>query len=155
MIEIFQSYLHRHCGGGDAGALICNFLDESALDEVLINTGDRQRLMLVAARFRKEVTSTALWLLGHGVRIQCFKVTLYELADKLFLNVEQIIPTPEAEEFMIGMSVKAAEEKSTEAELKGRRKLRLQFWEQALEALRNSPCDLLEMDPISWTANRT
>ncbi len=142
IVDIYQTYLHRHCGGGEARTLLCEFLDVPDLNEVVLNSGTNQRLMLVAANFRKEVTSTALWLLNHGIQIQCFKVTPYAMEQQLFLNVEQIIPTPEAKELMIGMSAKEAEEKSTEAELKNRHKIRLAFWEQALDAMKNSQCEL-------------
>lgn len=142
IIDIFQEYLNRYCGGGDAKAQICEFLEVPDLDEIVLNSGNKQRLIMVAANFRKEVTSTALWLLGYGIRLQCFRVTPYSMGDELFLNVDQIIPTPEAEEFMIGMTAKEADEKHTAVELKNRHRMRLAFWEQALEAFKNSSCDL-------------
>ncbi|MCD9496759.1 DUF4268 domain-containing protein [Photobacterium phosphoreum] len=142
IVEIFQSYLNRYCNGGDAKSLLCEFLDAPDLSEIVLNSGINQRLMLVAANFRKEVTSTALWLLSHDIQVQCFKVTPYAMAQDLFLNVEQIIPTPEAKELMIGMNAKEAEEKNTEAELKNRHRIRIAFWEQALEAMKSSQCDL-------------
>ncbi|GAM62058.1 putative inner membrane protein [Vibrio ishigakensis] len=111
--------------------MLCEFLEAPDLSEVVLNSGMDQRLMLVAANFRKEVTSTALWLLSHDIQVQCFKVTPYAMAEELFLNVEQIIPTPEAQELMIGMNAKEAEEKNTEAELKNRHRIRMAFWEQA------------------------
>ena len=58
------------------------------------------------------------------------------------LSIDQIIPTPEAKEFMIGMKVKEEEEKSTEAVLKDRHRIRLDFWEKTLESFRNSECKL-------------
>lgn len=142
IIEIYQGYLNRYCGGGDATTLLCEFLDTPDLSEVVLNSGINQRLMLIAASFRKEVTSTVLWLLNHGIQVQCMKVTPYAMDSQLFISVEQIIPTPEAKEMMIGMSEKEADEKSTEAELKSRHKIRLDFWEDALEAMKNSQCDL-------------
>lgn len=142
IVEIYQAYLNRYCSGGDAKALICDFLDMPDLGEVVLNPGNRQRLMFVAANFRKEVTSTALWLLGHGIQLQCFKATPFAMGEDLFLNLDQIIPTPEVKELMIGITAKEAEEKSTEFELKNRHKIRLAFWEQALEAFKNSDCDL-------------
>jgi hypothetical protein len=60
----------------------------------------------------------------------------------LLLNIEQIIPTPEEKEFRIGMSVKEAEEKTADVMLKNRHSIRMAFWEQALEKLRNSECNL-------------
>jgi hypothetical protein len=109
---------------------------------VQLNTLKSQRLILVAAHYRKEVTNTVLWLSQFGVICQCFKVTPYQAGAELFLNVEQIIPTPEAADFMIGMMTKEAEEKSASHEQLNRHRLRLAFWEQALEAFSHSNCSL-------------
>ena len=68
--------------------------------------------MLIAANFRKEVTAAVLWLLGHGVRAQCFRVVPYSFGKEVFIDLQQIIPTPEAADFMIGMAAKDSEEKS-------------------------------------------
>jgi hypothetical protein len=149
IIEIYQSYLEKYCKGGDAKggdakALLSEFLDGQDLAEVVLNSGNNQRLMFVAASFRKEVTSTALWLLGHGIQLQCIKVTPFSMGEELLLNVEQVIPTPEAKEFMIGMSVKEAEEKQIIQASRKSHRLRLDFWEQALEALSESDCDIFK-----------
>ncbi len=148
IVEIFQQYINRYekiNGDGnanDASTQICEFLDAPDLDEVKLNLGNSQRLMMVAANFRKEVTSTALWLLGQSINIQCFKVTPHAFGEQLFINIDQIIPTPEAKELMIGISAKEAEEKTTEVVLKNRHNVRHQYWEQALEAFQNSSCTL-------------
>jgi hypothetical protein len=98
--------------------------------------------MMVAANVRKEVTSTALWLLGNGIQVQCFKATPFSDGEQLYLSVDQIIPTPEAKEFMIGINAKEAEEKNTEVEAKNRHRLRREFWSQTLDALQESNCSL-------------
>ncbi|MBL4720200.1 MAG: DUF4268 domain-containing protein [Alphaproteobacteria bacterium] len=144
IIGIYQDYLNRYLGGGDAQQLICEFLDVQDIDEVVLNGGNQQNIILVAAKFRKEVTSTALWLLSHGVQIKCFKVTPYQLEELILLGVEQIIPTREAEEFMIGMSVKEADQKTAESTKKKRHIVRLKFWEIALKALRESSIQLFD-----------
>lgn len=150
IVEIFQQYINRYekitsdtkSAPVDAASQICEFLDAPDLDEVKLNLGNSQRLMMVAANFRKEVTSTALWLLGQGINIQCFKVTPHSLGEQLFINIDQIIPTPEAKELMIGISAKEAEEKTTEVVLKNRHNVRRQYWEHALEIFQNSHCKL-------------
>lgn len=142
IVEIFQKYLTKTGKDGDAQALICEFLEVPDLAEVVINSGNQQRMMFVAAQFRKEVTSTVLWLLSNNIRIQCFKATPYSMGDSLFLQLEQIIPTPEAAEFMIGINEKEAAEKTTEFELKSRHKIRLAFWQKALDALKASSTNL-------------
>ncbi len=142
IVEIYQRYLTQQGNAEDARSKISEFLDVPDSDEMVLNSGNQQRLMMVAAHFRREVTSTALWLLSHGLVIQCFKVTPYRSGTELFLNVEQIIPTPEAKEMMISMAAKEAEEKSTGEETKHRHTLRLQFWQQCLEAVKQSNCQL-------------
>jgi hypothetical protein len=62
IIDIYQQYLERYCGGGNAAGQICEFLEVEELDEVVLNPGNDQRLMFIAANFRKEVTATVLWL---------------------------------------------------------------------------------------------
>lgn len=125
IVEIYQQYLDRYqpvtrevdplnvpqVAELNASQRICEFLDAPDLDEVKLNLGNSQRIMLVAANFRKEVTSTALWLLGQGISIACFKITPYSLGEQLLINIDQIIPTPEAKELMIGINAKEAEEK--------------------------------------------
>jgi hypothetical protein len=143
IIQIYQGYLNKYSKGESAEENISQFLGQE-LEETLLNSGNNQRMFFVAANFRKEVTSTVLWLLGHGIYVNCYKVTPYSHSEELFLNMEQIIPTPEAEDFMIGMSAKEADEKSTKAELKNRHKLRLAYWDQCLNVFRNSDCDLYD-----------
>ena len=52
--------------------------------------------------------------------------------------MEQIIPTPEAKDFMVGISEKEKEQQSTERGLVKRFNLRFQFWEKMLTALEES-----------------
>ena len=61
IVGIFQQYLDR-LGGGDAAGMICEFLGEDTLDEVVLNDGTNQRIVFIAANFRREVTATVLWL---------------------------------------------------------------------------------------------
>lgn len=144
IVEIYQDYLNVYDLGESAQEKISDFLDEPDFGEVVLNAGTNQRIMFVAANFRKEVTSTAMWLLSHNIQINCFKVTPFCMGENLLLNVEQIIPTPEAEEYMIGMSAKEAEQKSNETTKRNRQNFRLEFWEQALEQLRKSSIDLYD-----------
>lgn len=142
VVEIYQKYLDKYDPGKNAQTQICDFMDEPDIGEVVVNSGNQQRLMFVAAQFRKEVTSTVLWLMSHNIRLQCFKVTPYVLGESLFLNLEQIIPTPEAAEYMIGISQKEAAVKTTEKEAKDRHRIRQEFWGKAIEALKASKTNI-------------
>src|SRR5690606_20175884 len=147
VVDIYQRYLNQKAmeqNGTPARAeeKLIEFLEVDDLESVQLNRIRTQRLMLVAARYRKEVTSTVLWLSQFGIACQCFKVTPYQAGSELFLNVEQIIPTPESSDFMIGMVAKEAEEKSADDEQKQRHRLRLAFWELALDKFSQSQCSL-------------
>ena len=136
IVEIYQNYLDRWLNGQNAVANLCEFLEVEDLNDAVLNAGNEQRLILVAANFRKEVTSTVLWLLGHGVRAQCFRVLPYSFGEELLIDLQQIIPTPEAADYMIGMAAKESEEKSVKGTQKRRHELRRAFWTRTLEELR-------------------
>ena len=144
ILDIFQLYLDKYEPEETrpAAEVMAEFLECESLDEVQINQSRTQRVMMVAASFRKEVTNTALWLMQFGLRVQCFKVKPYKFNDDVFVDIRQVIPTPEAESFMIGMAQKEAEEQSTSGELKTRHYLRKAFWTKALERLKASQCTL-------------
>lgn len=149
VVEIFQRYLDEQARqeakeSENAQSVLLEFLGAEDLQSVQINTLKSQRLILVAAKYRKEVTNTVLWLSQFGIDCRCFKVTLYQTGDELFLNVEQIIPTPEATDFMIGMIAKEDEEKSASNEQRRSHGLRLEFWEQTLDAFCQSSCRLYD-----------
>ncbi|MGF6409555.1 DUF4268 domain-containing protein [Paraburkholderia sp. MM5482-R1] len=140
--DIFQEYLNGRGETRDARRTICEFLKEEDFADVVLNPGNDQRIFMVAAQFRKEVTSTALWLLKHRILLKCFKATLFTHQDQLFVNVEQVIPLPEAEELMIGIADKEVEEQSSERGKAYRYELRNEFWHMTLEALREANISL-------------
>lgn len=144
IVEIFQRYLDQNDPeeSRPASDVLAEFLEHESLDEVQINQSRSQRVMMVAANFRKEVTNTALWLMQFNIRVQCFKVTPYRYGNDVFIDIRQVIPTPEAESYMIGMAQKEAEEQSTSGELKQSQRLRKAFWTQMLEKFHASDCTL-------------
>ena len=152
IVEIYQQYLDRWSPGANAVKNLCEFLDVDDLDDVVLNAGNEQRLVLIAAKFRKEVTATVLWLLGHGVRAQCLRVLPYSFGNELFIDLQQIIPTPEAEDYMIVMAAKETEEKTAQGARKRRHSLRQAFWTKALEELRAR--DVSRFDNISPSTQR-
>lgn len=137
VIDIYQSYLDRYCGGGSAVAKICEFLDVEELDAIVLNPGHSQRLIFIAAKFRKEVTSTVLWLREHSIDARCFKVVPYVFAEELFVDIQSVIPTPEAADFMISMAEKETEEKSAKGVQRWSHEMRIEFWEKLLESFRS------------------
>lgn len=64
----------------------------------------------MAANFRKEVTSTVLWLLNDKIKVQCYKVTPYQSGNQFFVTFERIIPMKDAENYEISMAEKNQED---------------------------------------------
>ena len=127
IITIFSQYLSKVGSIEKAEIILEQFLETGDLREKL-NIGNSQRIMLIAGEFRKEVTSSVLWLLNYGLRIQCFKATPYKLNEQLFLNMEQIIPIKEMEEYVISMAKKSREEVGAQEQTKERHIVRRKFW---------------------------
>ena len=136
IVDIYQSYLDRWSEGVDAVTNLCEFLGVEEFDDVVLNPGNEQRLVLIAANFRKEVTATVLWLLGQGVRAQCFRAVPYSFGEELFIDLRQIIPMAEAADYMIRVADKESEAQSVEDARKRSERLRHDFWTRALEELR-------------------
>ena len=137
IVGIFQQYLDRH-GSGDAASTICEFLGEDTLDQVVLNDGTDQRIIFIAANFRREVTATVLWLREHQIDARCIKVMPYKFGEELFIDLQQVIPTPEAADYMIRMAEKDSEEKNAKGAQRWSHQMRVEFWEQALEGLRGA-----------------
>lgn len=136
IVEIYQRYLDRWRNGESAERNLCDFLDVEDLDDTVLNAGNEQRLVLVAANFRKEVTATVLWLIGHGIRAQCFRIVPFSFGEELLIDLQQIIPTPEAADYMIGMAAKESEEQAAQGTQQRRDEMRRAFWTMTLEELR-------------------
>ena len=144
IVDIYQKYIDKNEDEGNAQAKIVSFLNAEDFESIVLNKGTSQRIMFVANKYRKEVTSTVLWLLEQQLQIQCFKATPYSMGGELFLQIDQIIPTPEAKEFMIGIGAKNQESKIVEKELKTRHVLRNDFWLLILKKMRESKSSLFD-----------
>jgi len=128
IIKIYQKYLDKQAAGEEARAAIIEFLEIEDDESLVLNRND-QRIMFVANHYRKEVTSTVLWLLDHDVRIQCFRATPYSLGEELFLQIDQIIPVPEVSEFVIDIKEKDREDKGKSQKAKETAAGLLEFWQ--------------------------
>ena len=141
--RLFQEYLNIYAQGEDAKELLLDFLDRED-DEVLLLNGNDQRIVFIANNYRKEVTSTALWLLDHDIALQCFRATPYSLGEELFLQIEQIIPLPETTEYMIDAKEKQKEKKGKSKKVEKTNTLLLEFWTELKDALEKVKINYLD-----------
>jgi len=142
IIKLFQEYLGQGSDSEDAKEVLLDFLEIEDEHELLLNDGD-QRIIFVANNYRKEVTSTVLWLLDHDIQVQCFRAMPYSKGEDVFLQIEQIIPLPETQEFMIDAKEKEREDKGkSKVVAEGKARL-IEFWEVLKKELEERDFDLL------------
>ncbi|WP_194744766.1 DUF4268 domain-containing protein [Thermaurantiacus tibetensis] len=89
------------------------------------------RIILVEEDFGKELTTSVLWLRDRDIDIRCIRMKPYRIEDgRLLVDIQQLIPLPEAAEFQTQIGAKRQAERK---ELRERDLLRYQFWEGLLE----------------------
>lgn len=88
------------------------------------------RIILAAADFGKELTTAVMWLIDRGIDIRCVRLKPYRMAEgTVLLDVQQLIPLPEATAFQTQIGVKKQAERQSRTD---RHELRLKFWEGLL-----------------------
>lgn len=135
IVDIYQQYIDRYEGGGTAVDRICEFLEVEEISDADLNRKNTERLIFIAANFRKEVTATVLWLIGRGVNAKCFRVQPFSFGEEILLDLQQIIPPREAAEYMINLASKEVEETANAEGQKRRHEMRIGYWTLALKKL--------------------
>jgi len=116
LVDAHADYRAKLKLGGDAQAAqtaIFGFLGVESEAEIDFESA-KPRIILVAADFSRELTTSAMWLNSVGIDIRCVRMRPHKLKDELVVDVVQIIPLPEQEDFLIRLRGKTSEEAATE-----------------------------------------
>lgn len=108
----------------EARARMLEFLKWEEPDEELF--APDVRIVLVSEDFGKELTTAVLWLRDHDVDIRCIRLRPYRYLELRLIDVQQIIPLPEANEYQVQLREKEQVGRKKRAE---RHDLRQKFWE--------------------------
>ena len=100
VIEAHRGYLARRGSDEDARVQILNHLEVTDEADAEIHT-DRPRIILASAGFSTELTTSVLWLCDGGMDIGCVRLQLYQSGDGLLLDTNQVIPLPEATDYLV------------------------------------------------------
>ncbi|WP_164155265.1 DUF4268 domain-containing protein [Sandarakinorhabdus rubra] len=88
------------------------------------------RIILASADFSKELTTSVIWLRERQIDIRCVRLKPYRLEDgRVLMDIQQLIPLPEATEFQTQIGAKRQAERKDRVE---RHDLRYRFWEGLL-----------------------
>lgn len=115
LCEVHKKYLERTGRGAeDAESRILDFLGLEAPEEE--HFAEDVRIVLASSNFSKEVTTTVMWLNDHDVDVRCVRIQPYRLEERLLLDVQQIIPLPEASAYQVQLRTKATERRQSRRE---------------------------------------
>jgi len=110
VVDAYEAFLEQHHPGAEteARAKLESFLGADDTDEApTIST--EVRIVLVSAGFSREITSTVLWLNSfEGMDIRCVRLRPYDLGGRVVLDVQQVIPLPEAGDYQVKVRRKEA-----------------------------------------------
>jgi hypothetical protein len=112
-VQAHTKYLRDNDRHEDAQESILGFLEWEEPDEE--NFAQDVHIVLAAADFSKELTSAVMWLNERDLTIRCVRLKPYRLGKELLLDVQQIVPLPEATEYQIRIREKLQRERSTRA----------------------------------------
>jgi len=120
--------------GGDAStarARILEFLGWDEPDEE--EFADDVRIYLVSEDFSKELTTAVLWLRDRDIDIRCIRLRPYSDKETRFIDVQPLIPLPEAQEYQVQLREKEQVGRKKRAE---RYDVRQRFWEGLIAVAR-------------------
>lgn len=127
VVEIYGRYLQRINETIDPRSSLLDFLGWESEDED--DFAQDVRIVLASAEFSKELTTAVMWLNGRGIDIRCVRMRPYKDGERLLLDVQQVIPLPEAAEYQVQVREKEQRGRQERAE---RYSIRYKFWQQLL-----------------------
>lgn len=109
LVEAHAAYLATRGIAADARARIVEFLEVTDVMEPEL-LASRPRILLVAPDFSRELTTSVLWLNSTGLDIRCVRLSPYSMDGHLLVDVSQVVPLPEAEDYLVRVREKGGEE---------------------------------------------
>jgi len=110
-VEAHATYLSKLGRADDAKTEILKFLE---WEEPRAEFGRETRILLVSGEFSKEITTAVLWLNKLELDIRCVKMRPYSIGERVFLDIQQVLPLPEAAEYQVQLRKKTAEERQSQ-----------------------------------------
>lgn len=126
-VEAYRTFLPTiNQSAKDAEDRLLEFLDWEEPKEEEFATDIK--IVLASADFSRELTTAVLWLNERGLDIYCVRMVPYTYQDQILLDVQQVIPLPEAEEYQIRVREKAQQERASRRDNTAQQTRNQQFW---------------------------
>jgi hypothetical protein len=107
----YEVHAKKHPGlsppDADPRTTLVDFLGTPPGEEPVIST--EVRILLVSADFGREITTTVLWLNGfEGMDIRCVRLIPYKVGNYVLVDIQQVLPLPEAADYQVKVRRKDA-----------------------------------------------
>ncbi|MDH3348381.1 MAG: hypothetical protein OEM02_09850 [Desulfobulbaceae bacterium] len=110
----YDNYLKSNNKSINAVESILEFLNWNEPDEE--EFGKDVKIILASADFSKEVTTAVIWLNERGLDIRCFRMIPHDMDGRTIIDIQQIIPLPEAESFQVKVREKTQAARTARAQ---------------------------------------
>ena len=128
--DIYGKFLKRHGQTEDAEEALLSFLDWEEPNQD--HFAKEIRIVLASAAFSKELTTAVIWLNNQGLDIRCVRLRPYADGKRILLDVQQVIPLPEAEQYQVRLREKGLQERT----IQQGKNVRYHFWADLLSLAR-------------------
>jgi hypothetical protein len=112
-VEARRQYLEARGFSPDAAEP--NIREHLDVEDGPVAFSNQVRIVLASSNFSKEITSAVLWLNAQGLDIMCFRMRPYAFQGRVLLDVQQVIPLPEAAAFQVAIREKNLVKAAVEA----------------------------------------
>lgn len=113
VVNVYAGHLakHRPADESDARSELIEFLntDGEADDEPQIPSA--VRILLISSDFGRELTTAVLWLnQSYSMDIRCVRLIPYRIDERTLLDIQQVVPLPEAADYQVRLRRKVQEQ---------------------------------------------
>ena len=159
-IDIFQNYKQQNGYASysleEAKDEIRNFFEDDIAESEF---AEDVKTILVSQNFSAELTTSVIWLNERNLDITCIKIQPYNDNGKILINIQQILPLPEVEDYQVKVRRKLEEKRDIRKEISrdyskyqfnnmdlGKSKLALEIIKHHLNQYPNKPIEALIND---------
>lgn len=109
LVPIYTRYLSENNIQLDATESLLEFLDWPEPDDEQF--AQEVKIVLAAAEFSKELTTSVMWLNDFGLDIHCVRMHPYNSNGETLLDVQTVIPIPEVADYQVRIREKKQKER--------------------------------------------
>ncbi len=114
-VEVYAEHLGQTGSDLDPRSSLMEFLEWDEPDED--SFAQHVRIVLASADFSRELTTAVMWLNDQGLDIRCVRIKPYLYGEAILVDVQQVIPLPEAEDYRVRFKEKQQRERAARRQI--------------------------------------